>query len=157
MKAGTCAVPQRTHTPSAVLGIIMLVLILGPFVAAPLTVWQPTASAAGLSALANSKIYWTAASQGKIQRANLDGSSVEDLVTGLSTPLDLALDLTGGKMYWTDGQQGKIQRASLNGTNVETLVSGLTGPAGLALDLTGGRMYYVIEGPQWAGAIAALI
>ena len=34
----------------------------------------------------------------KIQRANLDGSNVEDLVTtGLSDPFDIALDVGNGK------------------------------------------------------------
>ena len=32
------------------------------------------------------KLYWTETESGKIQRANLDGSSVEDLVGGLNTP-----------------------------------------------------------------------
>ena len=42
-----------------------------------------------------SKIYWTDAGTGKIQRANLDGTSVEDLVTtGLSDPVGIALDLS---------------------------------------------------------------
>ena len=49
------------------------------------------------------KMYWTDWETDKIQRANLDGSQIEDLVTaGLETPSGLALDVTGGKMYWTD-------------------------------------------------------
>ena len=40
-----------------------------------------------------SQIYWTSA--GRIQRANLDGSNIEDLVTGLHFPQGLALDLSG--------------------------------------------------------------
>ena len=38
-------------------------------------------------------MYWTALETGKIQRANLDGSGVEDLVTGLFEPRGLALYL----------------------------------------------------------------
>ena len=39
----------------------------------------------------------------KIQRANLDGSNIEDLVTqGVKSPDGIALDVAGGKMYWTD-------------------------------------------------------
>ena len=41
-----------------------------------------------------SKMYWTDHGTDKIQRANLDGSSVEDLVTtGLSFPYGIALDI----------------------------------------------------------------
>lgn len=40
------------------------------------------------------KVYWTDESQGgnKIRRANLDGSSPEDVLAELMTPIDLALD-----------------------------------------------------------------
>ncbi len=91
-----------------------------------------------------SKLYWTDWGTNKIQRANLDGSGVEDLVSGagLDGPDGLALDMAGGKMYWTDTGVNKIQRADLNGSNVEDLVTGLGIPYGLALDMAGGKMYW---------------
>ena len=89
-------------------------------------------------------MYWTDAGTDKIQRADLDGGSVEDLVTGgLSSPQHIALDVTGGKMYWTDAGTDKIQRADLNGSGVEDLVTGgLSIPSGIALDVAGGKMYW---------------
>jgi len=88
------------------------------------------------------KIYWTDTSADKIQRANLDGTGVEDLVaTGLSSPYDIALDVTGGKIYWTDYGTDKIQRANLDGTVIEDLITtGLSGPSGIALDIVSGKM-----------------
>ena len=90
------------------------------------------------------KMYWTDEGAKKIQRANLDGSQVEDLVTtGLDSPSGLALDVAGGKMYWTDEGAKKIQRANLDGSQVEDLVTtGLSGPRSLALDVAGGKMYW---------------
>jgi hypothetical protein len=50
----------------------------------------------------------------KIQRSNLDGSDVVDLVdfpASSSTPhapFGIALDLSGGKMYWADGVTGDL-------------------------------------------------
>ena len=88
------------------------------------------------------KIYWTGWDTGKIQRANLDGSNVEDLVTGLHLVVTLALDMASGKMYWIDLGPAKIQRANLDGSNVEDLVTGLESPIGLALDIAGGKMYW---------------
>ena len=38
------------------------------------------------------KLYWTNA-DGKIQRANLDGGNIQDVVTGLSTPGNIVLDI----------------------------------------------------------------
>ena len=91
-------------------------------------------------------MYWTDWGAKKIQRANLDGSDVEDLVTeGLRSPDDIALDVSSGKMYWTNPNAGKIQRANLDGSNVEDLVrrtQGLDFPGGIALDVSSGKMYW---------------
>ena len=94
------------------------------------------------------KMYWTDYGTEKIQRANLDGSNVEDLVTtGLTTPLGIALDVGRGKMYWADGGTSKIQRANLDGSNVEDLITtGLTTPLGIALDVGRGKMYWTDGG-----------
>ena len=94
-----------------------------------------------------SHIYWTDWSLGTISRANLDGTAVETLVSGLDTPRGIALDVAGGKMYWTDYElfgddSGKIQCANLDGSNIETLVSGSDGLFGIALDVAGGKMYW---------------
>ena len=93
-------------------------------------------------------MYWTNPGSQEIQRANLDGSQVEDLVTsGLGSPTGLDLDVTGGKMYWTDRRTDKIQRANLDGSHVEDLVTGgLDKPNGLALDVAGGKMYWADAG-----------
>ena len=84
---------------------------------------------------AANRMYWTDAVTRKIQRANLDGSGVEDLVTGwLSEPQGIALDVAGAKVYWVEvGRALKIRRASLDGSGVEDLV-GSVGPSGIALD-----------------------
>ena len=94
------------------------------------------------------KLYWTDTDTDKIQRANLDGSHIEDLVTranGLRAPTDIALDVAGGKIYWADLDRGKIQRANLDGSRVEDLVTranGLDNPYGIALDVAGGKIYW---------------
>ena len=91
-----------------------------------------------------SKLYWSDWGTDKIQRADLDGSNVEDLVSGagLNGPDGLSLDLAGGKIYWADAGTNKIQRANLDGSWVEDLVTGLGIPYGLALDVSGGKMYW---------------
>ncbi|MDE2704561.1 MAG: hypothetical protein OXI35_05790, partial [Gemmatimonadota bacterium] len=46
--------------------------------------------------VAEGKMYWTEFYRsGEIRRTNLDGSNIEDLVTGLNFPQGLALDLSG--------------------------------------------------------------
>ena len=95
------------------------------------------------------KMYWVDRMTAKIQRANLDGSEVEDLVTGLEEPTDLALDVAGGKMYWTDRLSDEIKRANLDGSRIEDLVTGIHSIWSLALDVDGGKMYWT--NASWRG------
>jgi len=67
-------------------------------------------------------MYWTDYNYGKIQRSNLDGTDVEDLVDlGYSGPKDIVLDVANGKMYWTEYFSERIRRANMDGTGVESL------------------------------------
>ena len=93
-------------------------------------------------------MYWIDWGTEKIQRANLDGSDVQDLVTqGLEYPSGIALDVEGGKMYWIDSRTDKIQRANLDGSDVQDLVTqGLEYPSGIALDVEGGKIYWTDTG-----------
>ena len=50
----------------------------------------------------DSKIYWTDRDAGVIQRANLDGSSIENIITDVVKPHGIAIDTTDGKMYWCE-------------------------------------------------------
>lgn len=93
------------------------------------------------------KLYWTEAGTAKIQRANIDGTDVEDVVTNLSTPFGIALDLAGGKVYWTDLGSDKIQRANLDGSNVEDVIAaGLGTPRGIAL--AADKIYWTDSGQR---------
>jgi len=90
--------------------------------------------------LANGKIYWTDVStpSGRVSRANLDGSNIQDMVTGLSSPTAVAVDPALGKIFWSQAQSGadpvaEVDRANLDGTNVEILLPA-TLVAGLCLD-----------------------
>jgi sugar lactone lactonase YvrE len=79
-----------------------------------------------------------------IRRADLDGTNVQDLVTGVDTPWGIALDTTNGKLYWTDDATNRVRRANLDGSNVETLIDlGAAYLCGLDVDLAGGKMYWV--------------
>ena len=91
----------------------------------------------------NPELYWTDLSEDKIQRADLDGSNVEDLVTsGLDAPVGLALDVSAGKMYWTEWERNKIRRANLDGSGIEDLITSGSVPVWLALDVAGGKLYW---------------
>ena len=103
-----------------------------------------------------SHIYWTVTSPDrgrgthKIQRANLDGSNIEDLIIldlEEQGPHRLALDVNRGKIYWTDDKIGfgkrlfRIRCANLDGSSIETLIIA-RGISDLALDVNRGKIYW---------------
>ena len=90
-------------------------------------------------------MYWGDRGINKIQRANLDGSNVEDVVTGYIA-WGIALDPEVGKVYWISGGQS-VRRADLDGSNVESLVTDLVNGRHIALDLRAGKMYWTEIGP----------
>ena len=93
------------------------------------------------------KIYWTNPVEG-IQRADLDGTNVEQLVKPeLRYPADIALDVDGGKIYWTDsGRRGwGIYWSDLDGSNLKSFPRG-GGAIHIALDVDGGKIYWTAIG-----------
>ncbi len=111
----------------------LIVLVVGVLLAIALSVLAGSARSAP-----GDKLYWTDPGVNKIQRSNLDGTNVEDVLTGVDV-FDIGIDSAGGKMYWTGG--GDVHRANLDGTAVETLV--LDGfAASLSLDLVNDRIYW---------------
>ena len=107
-----------------------------------------------------SHIYWRDSGTGKIQRASLDGSNIEDLVaiegSSVYGPHGLALDVNGGKIYWTTNDfthgKDKIQRANLDGSNIETVFITDSDISYLALDINEGKLYWTDEVYDDSGA-----
>ncbi|MYC72642.1 MAG: PQQ-binding-like beta-propeller repeat protein [Gemmatimonadetes bacterium] len=115
--------------------------------------------------LDGNKLYWTdegtgkyrgrhrpEPETGKIQAANLDGSNIEDVLTGLSYPDGIALDAVQDKIYWNalgEKWEHTIQRANLDGSNVEGVIPKLSDtflPGGIALDVLASKIYWMAAG-----------
>jgi len=118
---------------------------------------------------AEGHIYWTnmgkpSANDGSIERADLDGGNVKDIVPsgGTHTPKQLQLDQKNGKLYWSDREGMRVMRCNLDGSKLETLVDTSLGESrpgkdarkwcvGIALDVEGGKVYWTQKGPDNAG------
>src|SRR5258708_4407204 len=114
-------------------------------------------------------LYWTnmgnpSASEGSIERANLDGSNVTHIVPpgGTFTPKQLQLDEKNRKLYWSDREGMRVMRANLDGSKIESLIDTSGGDArpgkeikkwcvGIALDVEAGKVYWTQKGPANAG------
>ena len=81
------------------------------------------------------RIYWTNGTTDKIQRANYNGTSKEDVLTGLSDPEGVAIDEAAKKIYWIDKGTDIIKRTNLDGSGTpESVVTGLSEAYGLIID-----------------------
>ena len=104
----------------------------------------------------NSKLYWATKinnRNGKIQRANLDGTNVELVKNLTSVPLDIAVDTTNGKLYLTNSW-GKLQRLNLDGSDFQpNLITGLQSPNHLALDVQRGKIYWTEQTDDSTGKV----
>ena len=86
-------------------------------------------------AVGGGKVYWTekmGASSGTINSANLDGTSVTELVSTLSVSMGIAVDTAGSKVYWMSSS-GKVKRANLDGSRSQKVVEGLGSPSEIVL------------------------
>ena len=95
------------------------------------------------------KLYWIEQinkRQGKIVRANLDGSNAQVVKRLLSMPRDIAIDTANEKIYTTN-PNGKIQRVNFDGSNFRyNLITGLEAPKHIALDVAAGKFYWTETG-----------
>jgi sugar lactone lactonase YvrE len=79
------------------------------------------------------------AGNGKIMRANLDGTGLETLVETPAYPFAVAVD--SGHLYWAitgsnEGADGAIWRSALDGSGAATIATNQAHPAGIAVDST---------------------
>src|SRR5712672_813215 len=119
--------------------------------------------------VASGHIYWTnmghpSANDGSIERADLDGKNLTNIIPpgGTFTPKQLQLDRKNGKLYWSDREGMRVMRSNLDGSKIETLVDTSQGEprpgtdilkwcVGIAIDVDGGKLYWTQKGTDNAG------
>jgi len=88
------------------------------------------------------RMVWADPGAGRIDRAELDGSNPETILSG-GSPVGVAVDAADGSVYFTERASPRIAKCDLDGSNIVTLVSaGLTDPTDIELDLVNGKMYW---------------
>ena len=90
------------------------------------------------------KVYWTGYypyATRWVSRADIDGTSSEQLFSAYYGFGGIAVDFQNNKMYVAVPHQNKIIRADLDGTNSEDIVTTIH-PKDIALDLSFGKIYW---------------
>ena len=97
---------------------------------------------------AGSKLYWTN-SRGRIQSANLNGSSIKNVMQNLTDPTDIVV--SNGFIYWTEGGNS-VRRVNISGQKIAIDVAvNLDSVGGLAVG--GGKVYWTEMTSASAGTV----
>eukprot|EP00435_Cladocopium_sp_Y103_P070899 s320_g36.t1 len=96
--------------------------------------------ASGVAVL-DGQVYWADWMQGQILRHDVETGREDAIVTGLASPVDVALD--SQQIYWSDVGVGRTQRASLEGGDVQFLNMSwaIMNTYGMAVDSDLGKLY----------------
>ena len=147
---GTAETPSREINPAVHVGAAQRPPMLWvdggaiyTLVGAEVERFAPSVDNALNLAVGGGKVYWTEQTgdrSGSINRANLDGSDVTELVkTAWSIPMGIAVDTANKHLYWTNSS-GKIKRANLNAKQAQNVLQNLQSPMDIAL--SGGNIYW---------------
>ena len=97
---------------------------------------------------AGSKLYWTN-TRGRIQSANLNGSSIKNVMQNLSDPTDIVV--SNGFIYWTEGGNS-VRRVNISGQKIAIDVAvNLDSVGGLAVG--SGKVYWTEMTSATAGTV----
>ncbi|MCH7885291.1 MAG: IPTL-CTERM sorting domain-containing protein, partial [Planctomycetes bacterium] len=107
-------------------------------------------------------IDWIVDAPRNMRSADLDGSNVVDILSGLGpNPLSLAVHPTNGDLYWVDwgsgpsGTDGSVRRSiAPQFSSIEILVTDLHNPGVIAFGVAGQEIYFVENGRTvWRSAL----
>ena len=69
-------------------------------------------------------MYWSDwGSDGRIEKAGMDGSQRASIVTGVTWPNGLSIDFARDRLYWTDAAAKTIEHCDLDGRDRQVPLS----------------------------------
>ena len=93
--------------------------------------------------LKNGKIYWVDENLGRVQRCNLDGTQIEEVVPEDSSAKGgISVDTYNNEAYFTDSESGEVKKVLLANNQVQSLFQGLQYPLHIDADVLGGKLYF---------------
>lgn len=95
-------------------------------------------------ALFNGSVFWADWMHGQIFRRDMNSSNSEEpIVTGLASPVDVAVDTQNHMIYWSDVGIARTQRASPDGGDIQLLNMSwaIMNTYGMAVDVVGRKLY----------------
>ena len=95
------------------------------------------------------EFFWVEAGAGnqlrKAPAVNPSGNITNLIWSGLSTPIDIAVDYNNNVIYWTDIDTDKLQYRTYSETSNtyhDLITVGLLDPSGISLDISNGNIFW---------------
>jgi len=99
--------------------------------------------------VSNNLMWWTEYNDGKINKANLNGSNATTVIDGFANQ-PWGLDVAEGKIYWSEYIDKVIKYSDDDGTSVNVLVATEETPRSIRIDANNNTLYW-LEGQFNAG------
>ncbi|XP_072045347.1 scavenger receptor cysteine-rich domain-containing group B protein-like [Amphiura filiformis] len=88
-------------------------------------------------------VYWTDVTTNTINRASLDGSNQQVVISNLSDPEGLALETVNRQFFWTDTGSNKIEKANMDGSGRTPIIDqNLDEPRAIVVDVQRSRFFW---------------
>lgn len=102
----------------------------------------------GSGSPSGAKRYWADAGANSIRRSNLDGSGIEDVVTGVNAPYGLSFDTAAGALLWTSSGDEVVQKLDSGGKGFTPLQTDFEEPFGITVSEEGRKIGYAVLGGE---------
>lgn len=96
----------------------------------------------------NAKRYWADTPGQSIRRSNLDGTGIEDVVSGLADPYGLSLDPATGVLLWTSSGHESVEAWDPAGGPAPVLETEFEEPYAIVHEIEGGLLAYAVVDGQ---------
>ena len=94
------------------------------------------------------KRYWADTATNSIRRSNLDGSGVEEVVSGLQSPYGLSYDASAGVLLWTSSTDETVQKLPLAGGSPTAIETQFEEPFAIVVQGEGQETGYAVLGGE---------
>ena len=74
--------------------------------------------------------------------AEMDGSNVAEIVSGVEEPGDITIDFDSSRLFWVTRDTNKVQSSNLDGTDVQLVVQLSSGTEPWGIAITDDRLFW---------------
>ena len=93
-------------------------------------------------------MYFSKAGNGGIFKADMDGSNLVQIISGLSSPAQMVVDFDSQRLFWVYFSADKVQSSNLDGTDVQLVLQLRSDSYPWGIVVYNGRLFWGNAGPN---------